>query len=473
MAANLGGGFSPSLRNMTPYRFTRFSFDIVPRSGYSGFSPYLRLGGAEKIHLSEEPALEVTGPPAYWRGVVFHDYTGVAWETRKIATQDVGFSTEANGFLVAPWEYRRQEMEGDQERWLLISRSVKMLKPHANFLFSPWIPSRLSFGSLGTIQAVVGVHVLETPDGVLMTPFLPDEGFSYVIQSVSPLGEGLARPLDLPTQAIDYLALPEIPQRVRDLAVAQAGEGLPAEKMARLSAWIRENTRYAPQSDPLPPGRDAVDWFLFEIRTGWCEMYASSLAVLGRVVGVPTRVVGGYQPGEKTPGYRGYLIRDSDAHTWVEYWAGVDVGWVPTDPTPENSLAGVDASAEEGDTTPIGQARRAFRGFTEKIALAAWSNLLASFWDRARGLLLGLLALLLGFLGIRALLRKRPWSRRARLHRRFRAWERRALRWGLRRGLGETIHAFAHRWDRAGGPQGLKEEAGLFEAACYGRRSPL
>jgi Transglutaminase-like superfamily/Domain of unknown function (DUF4129) len=81
-----------------------------------------------------------------------------------------------------------------------------------------------------------------------------------------------------------------------------------------------------------PPGVDAVDHFLFETRRGFCEQIASSMAVLLRTLGIPTRLVTGYGPGTRNP-LTGYLeVRQSDAHAWVEVWYPL-VGWVPYDPT--------------------------------------------------------------------------------------------------------------------------------------------
>jgi hypothetical protein len=81
-----------------------------------------------------------------------------------------------------------------------------------------------------------------------------------------------------------------------------------------------------------PPVVDAVDHFLFETRRGFCEQIASSMAVMLRTLGIPTRLVTGYGPGTRNL-LTGYLeVRQSDAHAWVEVWYPL-VGWVPYDPT--------------------------------------------------------------------------------------------------------------------------------------------
>ncbi len=78
--------------------------------------------------------------------------------------------------------------------------------------------------------------------------------------------------------------------------------------------------------------RDPVDAFLFDTRVGYCEHYASSFVVLMRAMGIPARVVTGYQGGEINP-VDGYLtVRQSDAHAWAEVWIERR-GWQRVDPT--------------------------------------------------------------------------------------------------------------------------------------------
>jgi transglutaminase-like putative cysteine protease len=82
---------------------------------------------------------------------------------------------------------------------------------------------------------------------------------------------------------------------------------------------------------PPPLGRHTADEFIFETREGFCEHYASALAIMLRMAGLPTRVVTGYQGGEINPigGY--HVVRQSDAHAWAETWTPEN-GWIRVDP---------------------------------------------------------------------------------------------------------------------------------------------
>jgi len=101
-----------------------------------------------------------------------------------------------------------------------------------------------------------------------------------------------------------------------------------------------------------PPGleRDSIDDFLFNTRQGFCGHYASAFATMMRAVGIPARVVGGYQGGDWNP-VGGYMIvRQSHAHAWTEIWLP-DAGWARVDPTaaiaPERIERGIEAALPE------------------------------------------------------------------------------------------------------------------------------
>jgi hypothetical protein len=74
-----------------------------------------------------------------------------------------------------------------------------------------------------------------------------------------------------------------------------------------------------------------VDDFLFGARAGFCEHYASALANLARAAGIPARIVVGYQGGERNPFGDYWIVRQANAHAWVEVW--VEGAWRRVDPT--------------------------------------------------------------------------------------------------------------------------------------------
>ncbi|MBN4053296.1 DUF3488 domain-containing transglutaminase family protein [Haliea sp. AH-315-K21] len=97
-----------------------------------------------------------------------------------------------------------------------------------------------------------------------------------------------------------------------------------------LAYFRSENFFYTLQ--PALLGANPVDEFLFNTREGFCEHYASSFTFLMRAVGIPARVVTGYQGGEYNPYDDTLAVRQYDAHAWSEVWLQ-DQGWVRVDPT--------------------------------------------------------------------------------------------------------------------------------------------
>jgi protein-glutamine gamma-glutamyltransferase len=125
-----------------------------------------------------------------------------------------------------------------------------------------------------------------------------------------------------------------------------AGATTRYEKIGALSRHLAGFTYSLdnPISDRVRAGADPLEGFLFDTQAGHCEYFATALAVLGREVGVPTRIVNGYYGAHWNPVGEYYAVRQADAHSWVEVHMG-PLGWVTVDPTPPSGLvAGDDAS---------------------------------------------------------------------------------------------------------------------------------
>jgi len=120
---------------------------------------------------------------------------------------------------------------------------------------------------------------------------------------------------------------PRIRQLAGRLASGAAGPGVIVSRA--LSYFVVHHFVYT--LTPPPMGRNPTGRFLFHVRAGYCEDYASAFATLLRAAGVPTRVVVGFLGGEFNPDGRDVIVRDWDAHAWTEVWVkGV---WQRVDPT--------------------------------------------------------------------------------------------------------------------------------------------
>jgi hypothetical protein len=130
-----------------------------------------------------------------------------------------------------------------------------------------------------------------------------------------------------------YLWLPgSVPERVLRLAgEITRGQTTPYDKAKAIEAYLR---RYPYDLDvpAPPPDRDVADYFLFELRKGYCDYYATAMVVLARARGLPARFVSGYAPGDYDAANAQYVIRELHAHSWPEiYFPGI--GWIEFEPT--------------------------------------------------------------------------------------------------------------------------------------------
>jgi len=198
----------------------------------------------------------------------------------------------------------------------------------------------------------------------------------------------------------------------------------------RALLMFREQEYFYTLQPPLL-GEHSVDDFLFTTQRGFCEHFTSSFVVLMRMLGVPTRVVTGYQGGAVNP-VDGYMVvRQSDAHAWAEYWSPRE-GWVRVDPTaavaPERIESDFRLSETPSDQEP-GAVRDAWNMFRLNLDAITnrWNQWVLNYdrssqkklldgvgldgddWYGLAGLLAGALTLLIGG---SALLTLQPRARR-------------------------------------------------------------
>jgi hypothetical protein len=107
------------------------------------------------------------------------------------------------------------------------------------------------------------------------------------------------------------------------------------DTVKRIEEYLQANYRY---SETPPDRANPLPSFLFEDRIGYCQQFSGSMALMVRMLGIPSRVATGFSPGIADRSGKRFRVRDLDAHSWVEvYFHGI--GWVPFDPTPPESPA--------------------------------------------------------------------------------------------------------------------------------------
>lgn len=264
--------------------------------GVSGFSDTLDPGSVSDLALSGEVAFRVdfAGPvppveTLYWRGQVLDSFDGRVW-SRKRPFRPV------------------ESVPGNKG-----SEYTVTLEPHSGkWIFALDLP------------APVSRRGITLGEGQVLEAQIPLRFRVRYTMAVAPGPDRSAPP------GAWAVKLPGGNPRSRDLARQWAGK--PAREA--VGAFLRL-LREGDFSYTLSPGatgeNDIVDHFLFASRTGYCEHYASAMAFVMRAAGIPARIVVGYQGGEVNPMGGYLLVRQSEAHAWVEVW--MDGGWERVDPT--------------------------------------------------------------------------------------------------------------------------------------------
>jgi transglutaminase-like putative cysteine protease len=148
------------------------------------------------------------------------------------------------------------------------------------------------------------------------------------------------------------------------------------EKARRMLEFFRTGG-FVYTLEPPRLGRHSVDDFIFDSRRGYCEHYASAFCFMMRAVHVPARIVGGYQGGEVNPFANYIVVRQADAHVWVEIW-DPETGWTRVDPTavvaPDRISRGAQAALDAGKEP--GMFSRGTLG-----TISAWLKNVRQGWD--------------------------------------------------------------------------------------------
>ena len=156
-----------------------------------------------------------------------------------------------------------------------------------------------------------------------------------------------------------YLQIPgNFSPRIASLASGLVRDQVtPYDKAAAITDYLRHEIEYAELMPAPPPNTDLLEWFLFDVKKGFCNYYATAEVLMLRSVGVPARLAVGYSQG--IPNEKGtvYYVLQNNAHAWVEvYFPGI--GWVEFEPTVSQSplvrpegVPGNDLSGQ--DLTPL------------------------------------------------------------------------------------------------------------------------
>lgn len=363
--------------------YVRFEYFDIASSGFGGSG---RLGG--RVKPDKTVVLSVDSPRRlYLKGSVRDVYTGVSWSmsdrTRKPASElgedfyyDAMDSMDGMNFLSAANPSASELFSSDAVH-------IRYENLRTKSIFMPIKTYKALFPSADRSDKLVDPNGMLTADEVL------EKGYNYDVESLSifygktefielignsrrgyyrdllkamenfydvegstnksgmfvRVGSGNSFMLysyeSIEEKALmadeiyaKYLQLPEtLPRRVTELAETIASEpGSDYEKAKAIEEHLSASYPYTLDAGRPPRGRDFVDYFLFELKEGYCSYYATAMVVMLRSVGIPSRYVEGYMLPPRPDKENTYKVTNENAHAWVEaYFEGF--GWLPFEPT--------------------------------------------------------------------------------------------------------------------------------------------
>jgi len=287
--------------------------------GYLGFAGSLNT--ALRGSLGNTVVMLVRAQrPSYWVGETFDTWNGESWSATNSATHTL---RQQSPFLLPVPVGSTASGQSDLQTFYVVNSTANLVF-HAQSATELWFPSS---------------KIYDSADDTIVSPIGLGKGAIYSVESEvkTPTAGQLRAAQDgtlLPAPVEDSaLQLPHPYPRVAALAKKiTAGASNNYDKVVSLIAWMGAHTHYSTDIPPLPAGADTVDEFLFGDRVGFCEQISTSLAVMLRSLGIPTREAVGYVPGAYDPITDLYQVRADDAHAWVQVWFP-GFGWQSFDPT--------------------------------------------------------------------------------------------------------------------------------------------
>ena len=294
----------------------------LPRRHLIGSGPELSRMVAFVISTGEIPPIrddpsmdyrmmELDIPRHYWRSLTYDNYFGQGWSTSSMAIAEY----EAGALFIEPeapnTRLLRQEVRAIGQLGGVVYVDGQFVSADQNYEVA-WRPPN-------------EVFAVTTPERFYRADSLVPV---YTVEGLQAVGT------EYPELILErYLQLPETtPERVRILARdLTATQPTPYDRAVAIESYLRE---YPYTLDVPAPTRqnDIADYFLFELKEGYCDYYATAMVVLARAAGIPARMVVGYATGRYDIGNARYVVTEADAHAWVEvYFPGY--GWIEFEPT--------------------------------------------------------------------------------------------------------------------------------------------
>ncbi|MCP4423249.1 MAG: hypothetical protein GY803_02025 [Chloroflexi bacterium] len=261
-------------------------------------------------------------PYIYWQAVVYDSYENGRWT---IAEGESTLYFPDSGFLNTPPTIARE----------VITQTIVTYLPNSSFLYAaPEVVGSNKQMFVEARQDSQGKNLVTS----LRSRYVLRQGDRYKVASRVSHADAYSlrvAPINYPDWVLEsYLQLPDdlTPETLELAEELTAAFDNPYDKAIAVRDWLRDNVTYNDQIPAPPEDVDPVHHTLFVSQEGYCNYYASAMAVMLRSQGVPARVVSGYARGDYDEESRSYRVRASNAHTWVEVYFP-QYGWIQFEPT--------------------------------------------------------------------------------------------------------------------------------------------
>jgi protein-glutamine gamma-glutamyltransferase len=326
-------------------------FFVMPRisagylGGYSfgtdysaGFSDHVQLGRIGEIQQSNAVVMHIQIEDddrgrydLHWRGVSLSDFDGHTWSNPR--DQFILSRQPDGGFGLPRTENAPRSFAAVELAKQKVIRYRVLMEPIGTnvFFLAPW--ARSVRGDYRLLAADSGGAVYDYDSQHAISRY--EASSDIATPSAAELRKAARND---PAQIAErYLRLPDLDPRVARLAqqVTSSAQN-DYDRASTIENYLRTKFGYTLQL-PQTTVKDPVANFLFERKQGHCEYFASSMAVMLRTLGIPSRVVNGFRSDEFNDISGSYVVRAKDAHAWVEaYFPGY--GWQTFDPTPGGNV---------------------------------------------------------------------------------------------------------------------------------------
>jgi hypothetical protein len=297
------------------YFFYGGTGSTLPQVHLIGSGPELSKHIVMEIQLIGNPAQDGAGVNYYWRSLTYDIYTGAGWASSESKVINYNAGDQPVSSSVPAHRLVRQEIHLEQDSGGPLFHAGGLVSADQDYQIAWRLP-------LETGPDMFGASIAKRQYSVKsLVPVVSQEELRHA---------GTNYPEWLKER---YLELPpSLPGRVRDLARSLTHDQPSAfDQAIAIQNYLRTYT-YTLDLPAPPVNLDIADYFLFDLKKGYCDYYATAMVVLARAAGIPARFVTGYASGKFDSNLGKYIVTEADAHSWPEIYFP-QYGWVEFEPT--------------------------------------------------------------------------------------------------------------------------------------------